>query len=145
VSAVTVSPMTLEDAPAVQAMALEFIRSTSYWRDVPESSIQPTLATMMQSGVVLVARRAGAPVGFVMGAVFTHFMTQKVTASETAWWVTPDARDGLVARRLMRAFEAFARERGATVLEAGSWHARLDKLFTRMGFVPAERVFRKEL
>ena len=143
----TVRPASSVDLDTLVTMAQHFVEQTEYRATVPSDAahLRGVAERLLEAGVVFVAESEEGVVGMLAGLVFPHYLTGIVTASETAWWVEPTARGTTTGRDLLRAFEAWAREHGATRLELGSRDARLDRFYTRLGYAPVERVFAKEL
>ena len=71
------------------------------------------------AGGVLVAEKAGIIVGMVAGFVVEHFFGIEKTASDLAIYVAPEHRGGLIAAKLIRAFERLVRELGAVEVTLG--------------------------
>ncbi len=87
---------------------------------------------------------AGEPVaGFLCGVLAPHYFTGEPTAFKTAWYAAPGAR-GLGAH-LLRAFEAWAKARGARRLIVAGRQERTLALLNRLGYVPLETVTSKDL
>ncbi len=87
---------------------------------------------------------AGEPVAAVLCAVIApHYLTGEPTAFKTAWYALPAAR-GLGAH-LLRAFEAWAKEKGARRLIVAGRQQRTLALLNRLGFAPLETVTSKDL
>ncbi len=87
---------------------------------------------------------AGEPVAaFLCGVFAPHYFTSEPTAFKTAWYALPGAR-GLGAH-LLRAFEAWARAKGARRLIVAGRHTRTLTLLSRLGYVPLETVTSKDI
>jgi GNAT superfamily N-acetyltransferase len=87
---------------------------------------------------------AGKPVGAVLcGAIAPHYLTGEPTAFKTAWYALPTARGH--GASLLRAFERWARERGAKRLFVAGRNGRTLTMLTRLGFTPLETVHEKDL
>ena len=143
----TIREATAADLAGVVLMAQHFIDSAPYGASIPNDveHCERVVAQLLSLGVVLVADCDGMLVGMLAGAVYPHFLTGRQTASESFWWVEPDARGKTLADDLLAAFTAWALNRGAVVLELGSRHKVLDRFYERRGFTAVERVFQKEL
>lgn len=95
------------------------------------------------SSLLLVADRGDTLIGMFGLMVYPHPMSGDLTAAELMWWINPEARgSGL---RLLRAGERWAVERGALVLQMIAPTANVERLYTRLGFVPVERTFQKRI
>jgi GNAT superfamily N-acetyltransferase len=101
------------------------------------------------SGLVLVAEQGGELVGMVLGFVTRHFFSDDLTGSELVVYVTPHARGGSAAVKLIRHFEDWARELGAVDIVLGvSTEVQADrtaKLYQRLGFTPSGHTLVKKV
>lgn len=92
----------------------------------------------MPGGILLVAELSGRPVGFMAGLVSEHWITDARQAADLALYVAPEARGGMTAVRLVRAFEQRAQAWGATELvpgvSAGIDNELAVKLYERLGY-----------
>jgi hypothetical protein len=87
---------------------------------------------------------AGKPAsGFLCGLVVPHYFTGEPTAFKTAWYVVPGVR-GLGAH-LLRAFEAWAKAKGARRIIVAGRQERTLTLLGRLGYAPLETVTSKDL
>ncbi len=87
---------------------------------------------------------AGEPVAaFLCGIIAPHYFTGEPTAFKTAWYALPGAR-GLGAY-LLRAFEAWAKEKGAHRIIVAGRQQRTLTLLSRLGYAPLETVTSKDL
>ena len=87
---------------------------------------------------------AGEPIAACLcGMIAPHYLTGEPTAFKTAWYAMPGARG--YGAHLLRAFEAWAKEKGARrIIIAG----RLDRTLTlleRLQYQPLETVYSKDL
>lgn len=146
ISAIVIRNAMAEDIENIVTMAEHFLADTVYYRRTAttKDSLRASARTLIEQGVVLLAiSEDGIPQGMLAGLVYDHYLTNTRMASESVWWVEPEARGGGVAQALLRAFEVWAADHGATAVEIGSWHPRLDRFYERLGYAPAERIFRK--
>jgi GNAT superfamily N-acetyltransferase len=81
--------------------------------------------------------------GFLCGVLTPHYFTGEPTAFKTAWYAIPGAR-GLGAH-LLRAFEAWAKAKGAHRLIVAGRQERTLALLGRLGYAPLETVTSKDL
>ena len=87
---------------------------------------------------------AGEPVAAVLcGVMAPHYLTGEPTAFKTAWYALPAAR-GLGAY-LLRAFESWAKTKGARRLIVAGRQERTLTLLSRLGYAPLETVYAKDL
>jgi GNAT superfamily N-acetyltransferase len=87
---------------------------------------------------------AGEPAsGFLCGILVPHYFTGEPTAFKTAWYVVPGVR-GLGAH-LLRAFEAWAKAKGARRIIVAGRQERTLALLDRLGYSTLETVTSKDL
>ena len=87
---------------------------------------------------------AGEPVAALFcGGIAPHYLTGEPTAFKSAWYALPEAR-GLGAH-LLRAFEAWAKAKGARRLIVAGRQERTLALLSRLGYAPLETVTSKDL
>jgi len=87
---------------------------------------------------------AGEPVAALLCAVIApHYLTGEPTAFKTAWYALPAARG--YGAHLLRAFEAWATEKGARRLIVAGRQERTLTLLSRLGYAPLETVTSKDL
>jgi hypothetical protein len=117
--------------------------------DFDEGSTRQTLEALLEAGILLVAEADGRVTG-MLGAVVTplYFNRSETIAQELFWWVRPEARTG-TGKALLDAFEAEARDRGATI---GGMNAMEDmranalaRIYARRGYRQSERAFIRRL
>lgn len=88
--------------------------------------------------------------GFVVGAASQYLVDPtKKMAAELAWWVSPEARGGTVAYKLMDALIRWASEVGATLVAMSAIDAldgeKVGTAYEGMGFRPAEKIYMKNV
>ena len=67
------------------------------------------------NGCLILAENDGVLVGFVAGVIAPWMMDRsQFIAQEQAWWINPEHRNGKYAIGLLRAFESWAKDNGAT-------------------------------
>jgi hypothetical protein len=87
---------------------------------------------------------AGEPVqGFLCGVLAPHYFTAEPTAFKSAWYAQPGARG--LGGHLLRAFEAWAKARGAWRIIVAGRQERTLALLGRLGYAPLETVTSKDL
>jgi GNAT superfamily N-acetyltransferase len=137
-----VRPATPEDVVRFVELGLRFYAEEG-GRDACPRQLARFAFTHLHDGnrVFLVA---GEPVaGFLCGVLAPHYFTGEPTAFKTAWYAVPGAR-GLGAY-LLRAFEAWAKARGARRLIVAGRQERTLTLLGRLGYLPLETVTSKDL
>ena len=148
-STLVIRTATEADLPRIVEMGQHFIASTPY-RDQVNADVEAlgeSLRLLFTIGTVFVAERDGDDLVGMLGAtVYSHYLTHRRTATESFWWGEPEARGTRAWVNLLAAFEAWAHDQGARVIELGSWNPRLDRVYERrLGYVAGERIYRKEI
>lgn len=146
-----IRPATLDDLTALVALA-ELMHGESRYSVLPfsEGKMFGLLAKLIESGdgCVLVAQKGGQVVGGFVGMVAAHWFSTGLIASDFGLFVHPDHRGGMAAARLLKAFIAWARDKGAAMITAGittGVHVEsTTRLYQALGFQPAGVVFNLE-
>lgn len=96
-------------------------------------------------GCVFIADVGGRAVGLIAGHVYVHPMFDITMASELVWWVDPEHRAGRTGVALLKAFEQWAEDHGATHVQmvapdekVGAFYAR--RKYTRLEIAYARRI-----
>jgi len=107
------------DRDALIALALENRHEIAYAPvDVCMARVEQTLSGLFERNqgshvVLLVQTDAGELVGLLMGCVERYFYSDALQAQLIQWYVKPAYRGTSAAPRLVKAFVAWARTRGA--------------------------------
>jgi GNAT superfamily N-acetyltransferase len=87
---------------------------------------------------------AGEPIAaFLCAVIAPHYLTGEQTAFKTAWYALPAARG--YGAHLLRAFEAWAKAKGARRLIVAGRQERTLTLLSRLGYATLETVTSKDL
>lgn len=87
---------------------------------------------------------AGNPIaGVLCGVALPHYFTGEPTAFKTAWYALPGARGH--GAHLLRAFEAWAREKGAHRVIVAGRSGRTLQLLSHLNYHPLETVYTKDI
>lgn len=83
--------------------------------------------------------------GMLLANAQPHPFADTWFATETVWWIDPDARGGSGAARMLRYFEDWARGKGCsiTVMAALAIAPHVGKLYERLGYIKTETLYRK--
>lgn len=101
-----------------------------------------------ESSCVLVAERDGLVFGVIGGPLTPIYMSAAWAAVELFWWVDEAHRNGMAAIRLKDAFEAWAREREASIVvmsSLGLVDGPADEIYNRTGYTLMERSWIKRI
>lgn len=128
-------PATLQDMPELVGMAEAFAKVAERPLAFDRSRTSGVLASLINSpdGLVLIA--AG---GFIAAQVTVTNMSRERVAVEHCWYFRSAA--GL---SLLRAYEDWAREKGAKLIRFTSFNDRVAAVLRRAGYQPAEQVWTK--
>ena len=132
---------TLDDVDAIAALGQRFLAQSVYHGRLADNPTRVrALATSLieaPAGEVFVADVDGALVAYA------HHLSGEWVAGEVAWWVDRDHRG--LGLRLLRAAERWARTQGAIRFELIAPTPDVETLYARLGYVPIERTFQREL
>jgi len=145
----SVRPATTDDALAIVEMALRFLRETPYGALLGDGNplvIGAVLSTLLAQGIVLVAERAGIPVGFIAALAMQHPISGRMYGDEVAWWVEPEARNGRAGVMLLTALEEWARQEGLSLLKmVAPAESQVGTFLHRRGYDAVETAYQKRL
>lgn len=136
--------MTRHDVEQLIVLAGEAFTGTRYARyPVSPTKCRRIAELTEQSDEVLVlvaADEMDRPVGFLAGLISEHYFADMVYATNLALYVSPEARGGRVAIKLIRHFERLARARGAQEIVlgvtagVGAGIFRTEKFYNALGY-----------
>lgn len=127
----------------------------SYWNWLPYDKEKTYNWTMRgienPNKLLLVAEDAPSKkiFGFFIGKVTDFWFCDEIVAEEEVMFLSPENRGGTTALRFMRAWEWWAKDRGASVMffnptshgQGDKW----DKFMKRLGFHKASACYRKSI
>lgn len=116
-------------------MGVLFVAESQYWTLGPANpqKISDLALALMEKGVVFVAEHDGRVVGMVAGHLYVHPMLDATIATETAWWVEADHR-GVAGRKLLKRFEQWGAESGASHINMVAPTDRVGKHYEALGY-----------
>lgn len=142
---------TLEDVPSLVELG-KLLHDTSSYSALgydPEKVERQVQALINGAGGVFVADRDSKVIGFIGGALTEHWFSGDKVAFDYSFFVHPHYRHGVIAVRLIRAFETWAVNNGARQIRMGVTTAinieGTSRLFKAMGFDEAGALFSKEV
>lgn len=98
---------------------------------------------------VFIAYVDDEPIGFLVGVATPAWHRQGIVAEQKLCYVSPDRRGSTAAIRLFKAFERWARERGATQIFTGTanirYAERTSKLLEKIGYARVGALHVKEI
>lgn len=137
------------DLGRLDQCAREFYSSSKFLRGFDLERFTAFWMGLIQSGtgVVFLLIDGNEVAGTIGGVIYPEPYSGELVATEFFWFVRPELRGGGV--KLYRAFEAWARDRGASQLRMvhllDSMPEKLERAYTHLGFEPAEIHYTKEL
>lgn len=137
------------DAPRLVEMARAFHAAATDGPALPFDAAMALHAAHAAIGApdaaIFIAEKRGRAVGMLCAVVAGTPFGPGRLAQEFAFWIEPDARGGSAAMKLMRAYEAWAKERGATAAGLVDRDGSTARFYDRNGYKPAETHFWKAL
>ena len=113
-----------------------------------EKTEQFILSSLQNTNMTIFVIDVGGEIeGALVGLLSELYMSHTVQATELAWFVTKEYRGKPASIRLMKTFEKWAKENGASQVGMGDIEgiSSLEKLYNRLGYKKAETVYLKEL
>lgn len=99
-------------------------------------------------GVVFLYESGGAVLGGIAGQISEFWFSTERIASDLALFVCPESRSGMIAVKLVLAFQNWARLMGAQYVQMGittGEESRSGKLYLSLGFEPSGSIYKKAL
>ena len=133
---------TLDDVARFVELGLRFYDEEGGREAYPDALARFAASHVLDENRVYFA--AGDPVAACLcGMLAPHYLTGELTAFKTAWYATPGARG--YGAHLLRAFEAWAKEKGARRIIVAGRLPRTLTLLERLHYQPLETVYSKDL
>lgn len=115
-----------------------------------EASMRKCLTRQVEDGTLIIAERQDRIIGGIGGLVAPFFHNQSILALfENFWWVHREHRGTPTGIRLLMAFEKRAAEIGCHFVYMMALEhmqaEKIDAVYLRLGYQPAERGYRKRL
>jgi len=89
----------------------------------------------------------GDLVGMLVGGIASPLFSKDRVATELAWFVEPEHRDGRAAYKLLASYEKWAKDSGCsfvTMVDIDTLES-LEPLYTRKGYTLTEKTYVKEI
>lgn len=130
---------TPDDLPALAVLGREMHETSSYApMDYDPERLKETISDLMNKSQFVVVAEAtnGEVIGGMLGVVTQSWFGRDMVANDLALFVAGDARGGMAAIKMMKAFVQWAKLAGAKQIRPGvtTGHVRAEKLFERLGF-----------
>lgn len=130
---------TVDDLPAIVVLGRVMHEESSFApMDYDVDRVKETISDLMNKSqfVVVAEDTNGEVIGGMAGMVTQSWFGRDMVANDLALFVASDARGGMAAIKMMKAFVHWAKLAGAKQIRPGvtTGHARAEKLFERLGF-----------
>jgi len=142
------------DIDTILGLVLKFFRETEYSHLTPNldntrSLIAQFVSKLDEDSVCILWEKDGKVTGILAGQILPlPFFGCKV-ATESMWWVEPEARGTEAAVHLLDSFEYWAKLKGASMIQMAHLNNRtgnvVSRLYRRRGFKKSEITHVKEL
>jgi GNAT superfamily N-acetyltransferase len=137
---------TLEDVPALEKMAANFVNSSPYADLTDVDTIRNLLVTIVSGdplkGIIVLS----PDVGFIVGAATPFLFGKQMLASEVAWWVEEEARGKGEGLKLLEAFEYWGKNvANCKLISMSSLDKVVEKYYKKNGYKLYERAYMKVL
>lgn len=115
-----IRPARVEDIPAIVEKGRRFHDESSYVHVTysPER-VEAHCHLLIKAGFIVVAEIDGQIAGAMLGDVYTPWYTTDGVGIEYALYIEPERRNGLIAVKLVRAWEKWCTAMGAKQLRPG--------------------------
>lgn len=133
---------TQADVPALVKLALELVAESPTFATIPfnSSKTHDYLSWLVESahGIIVVAEKRGEIIGAIAGGVDEQPFSYELYAWETGLFIRKSHRGGLLAVKLILAFEERAKELGALEFRPGVMTGinveRTTRLYEHLGY-----------
>ena len=136
----------IADIPHLTVMGLHFVRSYSssgLIEENPDAIFDMMLRLVESDQAVVLVAEAKKPIGMLGAHLLHHPMSNEFIATELFWWVEPMHRGNGI--KLMRAFEAWAKKKGARKLHMSAPNEKTGRIYTAAGFRKLEESYQKDI
>lgn len=137
---------TVKDIDALIDIGGSFLNYSAYGSmiNVSKDDVARGLCSILDTGVIFVSEKNGEITGGIAGVMGSiWFASQIKVATELGWWVNEKNRGEIASIKLLRAFENWAKENGASHIVMSDLVIRDDTpaghLFEKLGYVLTER------
>lgn len=142
----TLRMATETDADALVAMGIKFLHTVyaDKIRPSAEAMRKFSLGLMLSPNAeIFIAESHNEPIGMIGLMRYEHPMSGEVTVSEVMWWMDPAHRGA--GMRLFRLGEAWAKDRGAAVIQMIAPSPEVERFYGRVGYEPVERTYQRRI
>jgi GNAT superfamily N-acetyltransferase len=145
-----IRPATVEDLASLEPLAREFYASSQVLKRFDtDLFVQTWIRLLDANGVIFLLEDGSSIVGALGGVLYGDPYSGDAIATEFFWFVAQRARGGRGGLQLLKAFEGWARDRGALEIRMvhllDSMPEKLARVYKHFGFQPIEVHYSKEL
>lgn len=140
---------TKEDSLDFAVLAKQFLRESKYPFSVDMEKLMEsfTAACDNESFCVFLLEEEGDIVGMLVGGLSSPLFSSDIVATELAWFVERQHRDGRGSLKLFNEYEKWAKEAGSkfiTMVDIDTLQS-LGSLYSRKGYTLTEKTYVKEI
>lgn len=139
---------TLEDIPRLAQMGADFIEQSSFasFEYSPERLAQH-VKVLIAHGFIVVAEKDGVVIGTMMGDVMTPWYTHERMGIDHVLYIEAQHRNGLIAAKMIKRFEAWCKEMGAKQIRPGvsTGDPGALRLYQGLGYEVVGNCYKKEV
>lgn len=111
---------TIDDIPKLVEMGRSLHDETTYKHvEYSPERVAETCRLMISNGFLVVAEKGGQVVGVMMGDVYVPWYTTERMGIDYTLYITPEHRNGLIAVKMIKRFEAWCISMGAKQIRPG--------------------------
>lgn len=133
------------EIPRLLEMGERFHSTSEYSKHVgwdPQKTLELATNLVAQKNLLVIDSN-GSLLGMLGMVFFPHFLSGEVIAIEVFWWLEPEHRGE--GKKLLKAAEGLARERGAKRMQMIAPNERVGILYKRIGYTFVESAYQKTL
>jgi GNAT superfamily N-acetyltransferase len=141
---------TLEDLPRILDLA-QVMHMESRFKDIPHSreKVELIFTRLIEgAGLILVAEKNGKVIGAIAAAVIELWFSTGKVGQDFGLFIHPEHRGGMLAARLVKGYEDWAKSQGAHAAELGiNTGLQLEKtgqLLAHLGYTTVATLHAKE-
>lgn len=140
---------THDDIFQVLVLCYNFAKEApTVYRTFDKEKVEVTLNNLIDSDFseIFVLEKDGVIIGMLACIITQLFFSTKKTSTELAWYVDKEHRGGTKSLRLIKVYEAWAKEKGAEIIGMTdlSELQELGSIYERLGYTLNESTYIKE-
>lgn len=136
---------TLEDLPLVTEFGKKFISEASLGNVTDLSKCEEMAKLFILSPKKEKIILLYEDIGMIAGGISPMLFSNLLVATEMMWWVNKGERSKEIGSILLNAFEYWAKEAGANMINMNCFDDRVGKFYEKNGYSLRERIYFKDL